>query len=177
MWIDLPSGAKADLLPPDKLKAKHTRAVTRAISEAGDQRIGAMVNDMTDGILAIVVQDWTCVDDDGEVLPIPSVKLASIDELDAFDYDAILNHDITTEVTKRYLKLRGERISPDDHADPASPTGPSSGSGPALRVESSPSTTTSGPNGTTPPATSLSLTAGEGHLIRSTNSMQGSTTG
>lgn len=166
MWIDLPSGAKADLLTPDKLKAKHTRAVTRAISDMGDQRVGALVTDMTDGIIAIVVQDWTCLDDDGQVLPIPSAKLASIDELDAFDYDTLLNHEITAEVTRRFVELRTERVSPDDHADPASPTAPSDASGPALRAEPSLPTETAGPTGTTPPSTWLSLTAGDGPPTR-----------
>ena len=170
MWIDLPSGARADLLSPDELKAKHTRAVTRAVSSLGDRRAGELVDDLHTGVLAAVIQDWTCTgnrDNAGdEILPIPSARLDSLDELTAWDYDALLNHDITAEVTRRYMELRTEKITPDDHADPASPTAPSDASGPALRAEPFPHTETDGPNGTTSPSTWRSLTAGDGPPTR-----------
>lgn len=160
MWIELPSGAKADLLEPETLRSKHTRAITRCVSNIGDQRIGELVMDLSDGVLAVVVQDWTCTGSDGEVLPIPSADLNSLDDLDSRDYDVLLNHDVTAEVTRRYMTLRTERVSPDDHADPDSPTAPSDASGPALRAATSPRTKTAGPSGTTRRSTSRSLTAG-----------------
>lgn len=159
MWVDLPSGAKAELLSPDQLKAKHTRAVTRAIS-GGDRVLGQMIDDLHAGTLAAVIQAWTCTGDDGEILPIPAVQLSSLDELSAYDYDVLLNHDATAEVQRRYMELRTERVSPDDHADPESPTAPSDASEPALRAELSPRTKTAGPSGTRSRSTSRSLTAG-----------------
>ena len=151
MDITLPSGAVAVLLAPDSLKAKHVRAMTRAISDMGDdQRVGSLVVDLTDGAIAIVVQSWTCTGDDGKVLPIPSVDFKSLDELPAFDYYALLNHDYVAEVNRKFVELRAERVSPDDHADPLSPTAPSDGSGPVSRVELSLPAETTAPTGTTP---------------------------
>lgn len=151
MEITLPSGAVADLMSPDTLKAKHVRAMTRAISDmSNDQRVGSVVVDLTDGAIAIVVQSWTCVGDDGQVLPIPSVAIASLEELTAFDYYALLNHEYVTEVNRKFLELRSERDNPDDFADPASPTAPSDGSGPVSRVEPSPPVASATPAGMTP---------------------------
>lgn len=173
---ELPSGAWADLLPPDKLKAKHVRAVTRAISDLKSQRVGALVSDMNEGILAMIIQDWSCVDDDGKILPLPSVDLESLGELRFEDYDVLNNHDITAEVTRRYWQLRTEKVTPDDHANPLSPTAPSDASAPALREETSPPTAITGPSGTTPPSTWPSPTDGDGLPARWTNSPQGFTT-
>jgi hypothetical protein len=162
MKITLPSGAEAELMPPDKLRAKHMRIMTRAISNAGAQRAGAMVVDFTDGAIAIVVQEWTCTDGDDKPLPVPSADWNSLDEMDPFDYLALLNHDFVTEVTKKVAALNAERENPDDYADPASPTAPSDASGPVSRVELSLPASTGAPAGMTPLTISGSPSAGAG---------------
>ena len=163
---ELPSGAWADLLPPDKLKAKHVRAVTRAITSLKSDRIGALASDMNEGILAMIIQNWSCVDDDGKILPLPSLDIESLGELGFEDYDVLNNHDITAEVTRRYWALRTEKVTPDEHEDPDSPTAPSDASEPALREERSPSTEIAGPIGTTSPSTWLLQTDGGGPPTR-----------
>jgi hypothetical protein len=166
MKLTLPSGAEADLLSPDKLKAKHVRAMTRAISNMGDQRVGAMVVDVTDGAIAIVVQSWTCTDDDSKPLPIPSEDFKSLDELDAFDYYALLNHPFVTEVNQKFAALRDERDNPDDHDDPDSPSEPSDASRPVSRAELSPPAKTAATAGTKRRTTSGSPSDGAGPRSR-----------
>jgi hypothetical protein len=159
MKIDLPSGACADLLAPDKLKAKHQRAVMRAITNQ-DQREGGMAVDLTDGVIAIIIQDWTVTGDDGELLPLPSEKFSSLDELSIEDYETLLGHEYVVQVATRLMKLRAERVSPDDWNDPASPSVPSSESGPGSRAALSPSAKTSAQSGTKTRSTSTSRSAG-----------------
>lgn len=161
MKIDLPSGAWADLLAPEHLKAKHQRAVMRAVSSQ-DQREGGMAVDLTDGVIAILVQDWNVAGDDGELLPLPSEKFSSLDELSIEDYETLLGHEYVVQVATRLMKLRGERVSPDDYDDPQSPSGPSSASGPGSRAAVSPRTGTSAPSGTRTRSTPGSRSGGAG---------------
>jgi hypothetical protein len=161
MKIDLPSGAWADLLAPDKLKAKHMRAVMRAVTNQ-DQREGGMAVDLTDGVIAIIVQDWNVAGDDGELLPLPSEKFSSIEELSYEDYETLLGHEYVALVASRLMKLRAERVSPDDYENPESPSAPSSESGPGSRAAASPRTGTSAPSGTRTRSTPGSRSAGAG---------------
>lgn len=165
MKIDLPSGAWADLLTPDKLKSKHMRIVNRAVTRM-EQRDGGWLLDMIDGAVAIMVQEWSCVDDDGNTLPIPSVNLKSLDELSIEDYETLVGHDFVQEINSRIMKVRSERVSPDDVEDPDSPTVPSAESGPGSGAEPSPPKTTAGLNGTKPRSTSRSPKGGTGHRTK-----------
>jgi hypothetical protein len=158
--VTLPSGATVELAMPDRLKSGHQRMVSRAIS-AAEQREGAFVLDMTDGALTILIQDWTCVGDDGEVLPIPRQNLRSLEELEPEDYETMLGHQFVTQIISQLMKLRTERVSPDDHEDPNSPSEPSSesksGSGAARSGTGSRT-----PNGTRRNSTSRSRSGGGG---------------
>jgi hypothetical protein len=165
MKIDLPSGAWADLLAPDKLKSKHLRIVNRAVTKM-EQRDGGWLLDMIDGAVAIMVQEWSCTDDDGNVLPVPSVNLKSLDELSIEDYETLLQHEFVQEINNRIMKVRSERISPDDVEDPDSPTVPSAESGPGLGEEPSPQKTIVVLNGTKPRSTSRSPKGGTGHRTK-----------
>lgn len=147
MKIDLPSGAWADLLAPGKLKAKHQRAVMRAITSQ-EQREGGFAVDLTDGVIAVIVQDWNAAGDDGGLLPLPSEQFSSIDELSIEDYETLLNHEYVQQVATRLMQLRTEKVSPDDYDDAASPSEPSAESGPGLRAAASRSTKTSARSGT-----------------------------
>lgn len=171
MKIDLPSGAWADLLTPDKLRAKHYRMAMRAVSDMGKQRAGALAIDMTDGAIAIMVQDWNVTvertdEESGQVtlepLPVPSEDFDSIDELEIEDYDKILSHPFVRQIVERLNQLRGEKVTPDDYDDPSSPSAPSSASGPGSRAAASPRTGTSTPSGTTRRSTSGSRSGGAG---------------
>jgi hypothetical protein len=171
MKFDLPSGAWADLLTPDKLKAKHHRLAMRAVTQVENKRQGAMAIDMLDGVLAVVIQDWSVTyektnEETGAVtiepLPVPSVDFDSIDELEIEDYEALLGHPFVKQIAQRLQELRAERVSPDDWNDPASPSEPSSGSGPAPRAAASLKAGTSAPSGTSKRSTSGSRSAGAG---------------
>lgn len=161
MQFTLPSGATVELGAPDKLKAKHQRTVTRALSGGEDSRPGALILDLSDGVLGIIVQSWTLTGDDGKPLPIPSEDMDSLDELDIADYEALSSHPLVAEVTTKLMKLRAERVSVDDHADPHSPTEPSGESKPALREDASPKTSRT-PPGTRQRSTSPSRSGGAG---------------
>lgn len=163
MHLELPSGATAELIAPDQLRSKHVRMMTRAITKAAvGRRDGDWIVDTTDGSVAVVVADWTCTGSDGQVLALPSADLSVLEDMDPFDYYAILNHDFVTQVTKKFTDLQSERVDPSDHADPASPTVPSAESGHGLReIESRPAKT-SGARGTKSRSTSGSPSAGAG---------------
>jgi hypothetical protein len=155
MKIDLPSGAWMDLLRPDTMRSKHIRQMTKSVSDLGDgRRVGANIVDLNDGVAAILVQDWNCTGSDGEVLPIPSEDLESLDDMDPDDYLILINHEWIGVVQQKIFTLMGERVTPDDHADPDSPSAPSVESGLALRAAPSPRKKTAAPAGTKRRATS-----------------------
>lgn len=120
--LTLPSGATATLRDPETLRAKHKKQVYKAISHV-EQRVGATAVDMLDGCIAVLVTAWTCTDEDGQPLPIPSEDIEAIDEIDADDYEALTTHPSITALAERVSKAR--TVTPDDHADPTSPTEPS----------------------------------------------------
>lgn len=165
MKIGLPSGAWADLLTPDKLRSRHLRLANRAVT-AMDQRQGGWLLDMIDGCVAILVQEWSCVDDDGNTLPIPSADLNSLDELTIEDYETLVGHRFVKEINERIIRVRSERVTPDDVEDPDSPTVPSAESGPGSGEEPSPQRTTAALNGTKPSRTSRSRSGGAGHRTK-----------
>lgn len=120
--LTLPSGATATLRDPETLRAKHKKQVYKAISHA-EQRAGATAIDMLDGCIAVLVTAWTCTDEDGAALPLPSEDIEAIDEMDGDDYEALTAHPAVTSLAKRVTQAR--KVTPDDHADPTSPTEPS----------------------------------------------------
>jgi len=78
--ITLPSGAEVTLRDPKTLRVKDRKKVFRnAAKEEGVLQAMSLV----DGIIAIIVEDWTLD------LVIPSVRIESIDELEMADYDAL----------------------------------------------------------------------------------------
>ena len=171
MKIDLPSGAWAELLSPAKLRAKHHQAVMRSITKMEGAREGALAVDLTEGCVAVVVQDWNVTyektnEETGEVtierLPVPSEDITSIGELEIGDFETLANHPYVVEVFKKIAAIRGERVDPSDYDDAASPSEPSSGSVPGSRAAASPRTGTSGRSGTTRKSTSASQSAGAG---------------
>lgn len=105
------SGAKVTLRDPKSLKQKDRKKIyanTRGIDE------GIMTAlSLTDGILAIMVDSWELD------LPIPSVNIASLDELDIADYDHL------TELSKEFQKAIFPSLAdtPENAKDVDSPFG------------------------------------------------------
>ena len=81
--ITLPSGNTVVLRDPSTLRVKDRKKVFQAAS--GQEGILQAMS-MVDGLIAVLVESWSFD------LMIPSVHLASIDELTMADYDALAAH-------------------------------------------------------------------------------------
>jgi len=84
------SGAKVILRDPKSLKQKDRKKIY-ANTQGVDQGIMTALS-LTDGILAIMVESWELD------MPIPSIRISSLDELDIADYDHL------TELSKDFQK-------------------------------------------------------------------------
>lgn len=80
--ITLPSGATVTLRDPETLRVKDRKKVFQNASKADEGIMQAL--SLTDGLIAILVEEWSLD------LIIPSVRIASIDELTMPDYDALV---------------------------------------------------------------------------------------
>ncbi len=84
------SGAKVVLRDPKALKQKDRKRIY-ANTKGVDEGIMTALS-LTDGILAIMVESWELD------LPIPSIRISSLDELDIADYDHL------TDLSKDFQK-------------------------------------------------------------------------
>lgn len=163
LTVTLPSGAWARLHVPPVFKAKHQKAVLRALDPADEGRELAMMMDVLDGVLTVLIQEWSVLGDDGEVLPVPSADLSSLGELEIADSEFLLALPCVATVAKQFTDGRkAAAASPDDWDDPSSPTGPSSAAGPRSRVEGKASTGRKATRGKTSAGTSGSPTGSAG---------------
>jgi hypothetical protein len=78
--ITLPSGNTAVLRDPSTLRVKDRKKVVAAAS--GQEGLLQAMS-MTDGLIAVLVESWSFD------LIIPSIHIASLDELTMPDYDAL----------------------------------------------------------------------------------------
>jgi hypothetical protein len=109
------SGAKVVLRDPKALKQKDRKKIY-ANTQGVDQGIMTALS-LTDGILAIMVESWELD------MPIPSVRITSLDELDIADYDHL------TELSKDFQKAIFPSLvdTPENAKDTDSPFGNSNG--------------------------------------------------
>lgn len=126
--LKLPSGAHYEMRDPGPLKAKHRKQMMRAIQD--DSRMGAVLVDIIDGVIAILLVDWDVRDPEtGELLPLPNVDVNSLEEIADDDYEALCANPLVKSLTERIMKARtGSAVvedNPDGYDDPASPTEPS----------------------------------------------------
>jgi len=83
--VTLPSGATVSLKDPSTLRVKDRKKVmTTADSATGGDLARALA--LSDALLAMLVEDWSFD------LPIPSIQMSSVDELEMKDYDALVEH-------------------------------------------------------------------------------------
>ena len=80
--ITLPSGATVTLRDPATLRVKDRKKVFQNASKSEEGIMQAL--SLTDGLIAILVEEWSLD------LIIPSVRIASIDEMEMPDYDALV---------------------------------------------------------------------------------------
>lgn len=161
--VTVPSGAWVQLHVPARLKAKHQKAVFSALDPAHKDREVASMLDLIDGVLAMLITDWSVVGDDGEILPIPSADLDSLGELEIADSEFLQALPCVGSTAATVIKARRDAVaSPDDWDDPSSPTAPSSAPGPRSRVEAKASAGRKATRGKTSSNTSGSPTGSAG---------------
>lgn len=109
------SGAKVVLRDPKSLKQKDRKKIY-ANTKGVDEGIMTALS-LTDGILAIMIESWELN------LPIPSLQVSSLDELDIADYDHL------TELSKDFQKAIFPSLTdtPENAKDADSPFGDSKG--------------------------------------------------
>lgn len=121
---ELPSGAHYEMRDPGPLKAKHRKQMMRAIQD--DSRMGGVLVDIIDGVIAILLVDWdVCDPETGEALPLPNVDVNSLEEIADDDYEALCADPLVKSLTQRIMKARtGANVAdnPDGYNNPASPT-------------------------------------------------------
>lgn len=108
--IELPSGGWVVFKDPSTLRVKDRKKVLRnANNEEGLMQALSLV----DGLIAILVEEWSFE------LPIPSVRIASLDELQMPDYD------VMAEEAGKAQKMLFPQLSKTElsEADPDSPFG------------------------------------------------------
>lgn len=80
--VKLPSGAEVVLRDPKELRVKDRKRIYENASKADEGIMQAL--SFTDGLIAVLVESWTL-----DLLP-PSVRIASIDEMEMADYDFLV---------------------------------------------------------------------------------------
>lgn len=114
--ITLPSGAKVKLKDPNALRVKDRKKVMKtADSTEGGDLSRALA--LSDALIAMMIEEWSFQ------LPLPSVSLDSLDDLEMKDYDYL------TEQTKEAQKVLFPSLAdtPENETDPKATTGNSKG--------------------------------------------------
>lgn len=94
------SKAKVTLKDPKELKVKDRKKVYANAASADEGIMQAL--SLTDGLIAIMVESWDLE------LPIPSVKISVLDEMEMADYDFL------TEQTKDAQKVLFPALAEND---------------------------------------------------------------
>lgn len=90
--ITLPSGATVNLKDPKMLRVKDRKAILKSSEVEGGDLTRAMA--LGDALVAIMIEDWSFD------LPIPSLKIDSLGELEMRDYDSLVEQ---TKEAQNYL--------------------------------------------------------------------------
>jgi len=109
--ITLPSGATVVMKDPTLLRVKDRKKIFKAASIENEGIMQAL--SLADGLIAVLVESWSLD------LIIPSVNLASIDEMEMADYDYL------TEQTKEAQTILFPSVNetPEAEKDPKVRTG------------------------------------------------------
>lgn len=90
--VTLPSGATVTLKDPKMLRVKDRKAVLKSSEIEGGELSRAMA--LGDALVGMMVESWSFE------LPIPSIKIDSLGELEMRDYDALVEE---TKEAQSYL--------------------------------------------------------------------------
>jgi hypothetical protein len=115
--ITLPSGAWIQLRDAKTLRRGDKKKAMSSVTGDGE-RLMAMAYEMTDGLLAVLVIDWSYQ------LPLPSESIESLDLLPIEDDEALMK---AIEPARALIFPEQPEPTKKQLADPASPTEPSAG--------------------------------------------------
>jgi hypothetical protein len=113
--VTLPSGASVTLKDPKMLRVKDRKAVLRSSEVEGGDLTRAMA--LGDALIAMMIEEWSLN------LPIPSIKIESLGELEMRDYDALVEE---TKEAQTYL-FPTLADTPENEQDPKATTANSKG--------------------------------------------------
>jgi len=113
--ITLPSGASVTLKDPALLRVKDKKRVLKSSETEGGDLSKALA--LGDTLISVLIEAWSFD------LPIPSVKLDSLDELEIQDYDALV--EATKEAQGYLFPTLSQTV--ENETDPKVPTEVSKG--------------------------------------------------
>lgn len=113
--VTLPSGATVTLKDPKLLRVKDRKAVLKSSEIEGGDLTRAMA--LSDALVAMMITDWSFD------LPIPALKVDSLNELEMQDYDALVEE--TKEAQKYLFPTLSETV--ENEKDPKAITENSNG--------------------------------------------------
>jgi translation initiation factor 2 alpha subunit (eIF-2alpha) len=108
--ITLPSGLTVTLKDPSKIRYGDRKRLYKSIDIEGSDLIRAMA--MNDALIAMLIEEWSMD------IPVPAIKIESMDELEIADYDALVEH--TKEAQKALFPTLAD--TPENEADPKAPS-------------------------------------------------------
>ena len=109
--VETPSGGWAEFRDASTLKQKDRKAVLLATDDAGDGMVAKGLA-AVDGLLAMLITNWSYE------MPLPAVKVESLDQLSIPDYDALSN--AADEARKQLMPEAGKPDEPDSPPQPSS---------------------------------------------------------
>ena len=108
--ITLPSGAKVTLKDAESLRIKDRKKVLKTSEAEGGDLSKALA--LADALISMLIIDWSFE------LPLPYIKLESLDELEMRDYDALVEE--TKEAQKYLFPSLAE--TPENESNPKATT-------------------------------------------------------
>jgi hypothetical protein len=115
--VTLPSGNWVQLRDPKTLRRGDKKRAMRGVADV--DHVMAMAYDITDGLLEVLIIDWSYP------LPKPSESPQSLELLPIEDDEALME---AIEPARRLIfPNKPDPADPEQRADPASPTEPSAG--------------------------------------------------
>lgn len=117
--IELPSGGTCTLRDVRTLRGGDKRRITISVADAGVESNAAYMLTARAAVARALIVAWDIPYAPGAKLP--SEEPTTFDDLELADYDKIFLHDVVTDAV---ILLWPRPVTPDDAAEPGSPTEP-----------------------------------------------------
>lgn len=115
-------GAWVELRDPKELKAGAKRTLMRTIGNPETVTAGSIAIDMTDGLIMLLVENWELPTQ----IPVPTTLEGwrqALDMMEIGDYDQLM--ELVGPAQELLFGSKKPEATPEQRADPASPTTPS----------------------------------------------------